>query len=256
MSAHAIRRLLTPVFAATLALAAACSEQKPQAGAFTPVPVTPVLGDVPIGDANAPVTMIEYAALTCSHCRDFWKWELPKLKAQYIDTGKVKLIYRDMPIDGEGMGVLFASVARCGGEAKYVDLVDEFFTRQHDLLTAAQQGGAGPIIAEIAQKHGVTREQARTCMDFQPELKASIEKSGNDGEAMLKAAGMQGRVTPSVFINGDHVSNPTWELIVAKIEEKLGNPAPAAAAATPASAPATPAPAAAPGATPPATPPS
>ena len=249
MSAHAIRRLLTPVFAATLALAAACSEQKPQAGAFTPVPVTPVLGDVPIGDANAPVTMIEYAALTCSHCRDFWKWELPKLKAQYIDAGKVKLIYRDFPIDSEGMGVLFASVARCGGEAKYVDMVDEFFTRQYDLLTAAQAGSALPVLNQIGAKFGVTPEQVMTCIDHQPDLKASILKSQTDGSAK----GV--RSTPTIFINDEVVADPTWENVVAAIEKKLGNPAPAAAGTTPAPAASGPTPAAAPGATPPASPP-
>ena len=249
MSAHAIRRLLTPVFAATLALAAACSEQKPQAGAFTPVPVTPVLGDVPIGDANAPVTMIEYAALTCSHCRDFWKWELPKLKAQYIDAGKVKLIYRDFPIDSEGMGVLFASVARCGGEAKYVDMVDEFFTRQYDLLTAAQAGSVLPVLNQIGAKFGVTPEQVMTCIDHQPDLKASILKSQTDGSAK----GV--RSTPTIFINDEVVADPTWENVVAAIEKKLGNPAPAAAGTTPTPAAPGPTPAAAPGATPPASPP-
>ncbi|MDP3491930.1 MAG: thioredoxin domain-containing protein [Hyphomonadaceae bacterium] len=243
----AIRRLLTPVFAATLALAAACSEQKPQAGAFTPVPVTPVLGDVPIGDANAPVTMLEYAALTCSHCRDFWKWELPKLKSQYLDTGRVKLIYRDFPIDEAGMGVLFASVSRCGGEAKYVDMVDEFFTRQYDLLTSAQSGSALPVLNEIGAKFGLSPEQVMTCIDHQPDLKASILKSQQDASAK----GVRG--TPTVFINDELVANPTWENIVAAIEAKLGNPAPAAVA--PASTPATPAPADAPGATPPASPP-
>jgi len=251
MPAHAIRRLLTPAFAAALALAAACSEQKPQVGAFTPVPVTPVLGDVAIGDPNAPVTMIEYAALTCSHCRDFWKWELPKLKAQYLDTGKVKLIYRDFPIDGAGMDVLFASVARCGGEAKYVDMVDEFFTRQYDLLTAAQTGTALPVLNEIGQKFGLTQDQIITCIDHRPDLKASILKSQTDGNAK----GV--RATPTIFINDEVVSNPTWEEVVATIEKKLGNAAPASATTPAPTTPTTPpTSAAAPGATPPATPPS
>lgn len=254
MPAHAVRRLITPVLAATLALAAACSDQKPQAGAFTPVPVTPVLGDVPIGNANAPVTMIEYAALTCSHCRDFWKWELPKLKAQYIDTGKVRLIYRDFPIDGSGVGVLFASVARCGGEAKYVDMVDEFFTRQYDLLKGAQEGNALPVLNQIGQKFGLTPDQVMTCIDHQPELKASILKSQTDGNAK----GV--RATPTIFINDEIVADPTWENVVAAIEKKLGNPVPAAAGTTPApTTPTTPAPTPptpAAGATPPATPPS
>jgi len=253
MSAHAIRHLITPVFAATLALAAACSDQKAQTGAFTPVAVTPVLGDVPIGNADAPVTMIEYAALTCTHCRDFWKWELPKLKTQYLDTGKVRLIYRDYPIDSGGVGLLFASVARCGGEAKYVDMVDEFFTRQYDLLKGAQEGNALPVLNQIGQKFGLSPEQVMTCIDHQPELKASILKSQADGTAK----GV--RATPTIFINDEVVADPTRENVVAAIEKKLGNPAPATAGATPAPttpAPTPTAPAAPAGATPPATPPS
>lgn len=243
----AIRRLVTPVLAATLALAAAaCSDNKPAAGAFTAVEVNPVLGDVPIGKADAPVTMIEYAALTCSHCRDFWKWELPKLKSTYLDTGKVKLIYRDFPIDGQGMGLLFASVARCGGEEKYVDMVDEFFTRQFDLLTAAQSGSALPVLNEIGAKFGLSQDQILTCIDHRPDLKQSILDA-------QKAASDKGvRSTPTIYINDEVVSNPTWENVVASIEKALGNPVPAAATEAPA-APA--APAAAPGAVPPATPP-
>lgn len=238
-------RLLVPALAA-LALAA-CGDNTPKSN-FTPVAVTPVIGDVPIGNEAAPVTMIEYAALTCSHCRDFWKWELPKLKSQYIDTGKVKLIYRDFPIDPDGVGLLFASVARCAGKDKYVGMVDDMFTRQYDLLTSASQGGAMAVLAEIGEKHGLTKDQILTCIDHQPELKASINKSQADGSAK----GVKS--TPSVFINDEMVTNPTWENIVAKIEEKLGNTPTAAAATTP--APPTPTPPPAPAATPPASPPS
>ncbi len=236
----AIRRLVTPVLAATLAFAAAaCSDNKPAAGAFTPVEVNPVLGDVPLGNADAPVTMVEYAALTCSHCRDFWKWELPKLKSTYLDTGKVKLIYRDFPIDGQGMGLLFASVARCAGEEKYVDMVDEFFTRQYDLLNAAQTGSALPVLNEIGAKFGLSQDQILTCIDHRPDLKQSIL------DAQREASEKGVRSTPTIYINDEVVSNPTWENVVAAIEKALGNPAPAAAGETPA----------APGAVPPATPP-
>jgi protein-disulfide isomerase len=248
----AIRRLVTPVLAAVLALAAAaCSDNSAPKSNFTPVEVNPVLGDVPLGKADAPVTMIEYAALTCSHCRDFWKWELPKLKSTYLDTGKVKLIYRDFPIDGQGMGVLFASVARCGGEAKYVDMVDEFFTRQFDLLTAAQTGSALPVLNEIGAKFGLSQDQILTCIDHRPDLKEAIAKMQAEGSAK----GV--RATPTIFINDEVVANPTWENVVAAIEKALGNPVPAAATTETPAAPAgaTPAPAAAPGATPPASPP-
>lgn len=243
----AIRRLVTPVLAAALALAAAaCSDNSAPKSNFTPVEVNPALGDVPLGKADAPVTMVEYAALTCSHCRDFWKWELPKLKSTYLDTGKVKLIYRDFPIDGQGMGLLFASVARCGGEAKYADMVDEFFTRQYDLLNAAQTGSALPVLNEIGAKHGLTPDQIMTCIDHRPDLKAAINKMQAEGSAK----GVNS--TPTIFINDEVVSNPTWENVVAAIEKALGNPAPAAATTETPAAPGGTTPA--PGATPPATP--
>ena len=250
----AIRHLLTPVFAATLALAAACSEQKPQASNFTPVPVTPVLGDVPEGDPNAPVTVVEYAALTCHVCRDFAKQIYPRLKSTYIDTGKVKYIYRDFPLEydpatgkaSDGFGVLLSSVARCKGADKFHEAVDAMFTAQADLLDAAQRGEAGPVIARVADGLGLTREETRTCIDFHPELNASIKASRDEGAAK----GVKG--TPSIFINDEMLSaGASWENLSAAIEAKLSG-APAAPAA-PASAPV--APASAPGATPPASPP-
>ncbi|MDP3738429.1 MAG: thioredoxin domain-containing protein, partial [Hyphomonadaceae bacterium] len=74
-------RRLAPVatLAAAALLFAACGDQtQTAADGFKPVPVTPVLGDVPMGQASAPVTIEEYASYTCSHCRDFWKQEFPR----------------------------------------------------------------------------------------------------------------------------------------------------------------------------------
>lgn len=247
-------RLVTGA-AAALALAA-CSGPagQPAAGDFKPVPVQPVLGDVPLGSDTATVTVVEYAALTCPHCRDFWKWEFPRLKASYIDTGKIKYIYRDFPLEAdpetgkasEGLGLLLASVARCAGRDKYYAMVDEFFTRQYDVMTAAQAGSALPVLNEIGQKNGLSGEQILTCIDHQPELKASIKKSRD--EAAAKGV----KSTPSVFINDELLPNPTIDSIIAAIDAKLGGTS--AAATTP--APTTPqAPAPQPAA-PPASPPS
>jgi protein-disulfide isomerase len=222
---------------AALALAA-CNGQSSLEGAagagtgnFKPVPVTPVLGDVPLGSDSAPVTVVEYAALTCPHCRDFWKWDFPKLKADYIDTGKIKYIYRDFPLEADmetgkavdGLGVLLASVSRCAGKDKYYAMVDDFFSRQFDVMTAAQSGSALPVLNEIGAKNGLTPDQVLTCIDHQPELNASIKKSRDDGSAK----GVKS--TPSVFINDELLPNPTIENIIAAIDAKLGGAAPAAA---------------------------
>lgn len=237
-------RFLTGVLA-SLALAA-CSGPAPGAPVtnFKPALVNPVLSDVPLGSETASVTVVEYAALTCPHCRDFWKWEFPRLKAEYIDTGKIRYIYRDFPLEqdqqtgkaADGLGLLLASVARCAGREKYYAMVDEFFTRQYDVMVAAQSGKALPILTEIGQKNGLTPDQVLTCIDYQPELKASIKKSRDDGAAK----GVKG--TPSVFVNDELLPSPTIENIIAAINAKLGASAPAAGPAAP-PAPAAPAPA-------------
>lgn len=247
---------------AALALAA-CNGQSTLEGAaggtgnFKPVAVSPIIGDVVLGSDTATVTVTEYAALTCPHCRDFWKWEFPKLKADYIDTGKIKYIYRDFPLEADpetgkasdGLGLLLASVSRCAGKDKYYAMVDEFFTRQYDVMVAAQSGSALPVLNEIGAKNGLTPDQVLTCIDHQPELKASIKKSRDD--ASTKGV----RSTPSVFINDEMLPNPTIESIIAAIDAKLaGKPIPAATGPAAPTTPATTTPAQP--ATPPASPPS
>ncbi|MDP3740379.1 MAG: DsbA family protein, partial [Hyphomonadaceae bacterium] len=222
-------RRLAPVatLAAAALLLAACGDQtQTAADGFKPVPVTPVLGDVPMGQASAPVTIEEYASYTCSHCRDFWKQEFPRLKTEYIDTGKVKFIYRDYPLDNS-LAVMLASVARCKGPDSYFAVVDDIFSKQYEILTAAPKGEVGPIILDIAQRHGMTQDEVRTCIDHQPALKNVILKSREDGTARGVKA------TPTVFVNGEQLMESGYEPLKAAIEAKLN---PGAAPATPAPA--------------------
>ena len=93
-------------------------------------PPTPeeVLKDRVLGDPNAPIEIIEYASLTCPHCRHFHTQILPQLKKDYIDTGKVKLIFRDFPFDQ--LGLMAALVARCGPPEHYFQFLDVLFQNQ------------------------------------------------------------------------------------------------------------------------------
>jgi protein-disulfide isomerase len=210
---------------AAIALLAACGQQQQAASdGFKPVPVTPLLGDLPQGNPDAKVTVIEYASLACSHCRDFWKQDYPRLKANYIDTGKINYIYRDYPIDAD-LSILLSSVARCGGPDKYFVMLDDLFAAQYDILTAAQAGNAGPIIAGVAEKHGITRDQARTCIDHTPALQEAIIKSADEGSAK----GV--RSTPTVFVNDEQAPDHTYDALSKFIDSKLN---PGAAPATPA----------------------
>jgi len=228
---------------AAIALLAACGggETAP-VSTFKPVPVTPVLGDTPQGSATATVELIEYASLTCSHCRDFARQVYPRLKREYIDTGKLRYIYRDMSIDPQAFDITLATLTRCKGPELHHTLVDEMFGNFANIMESAQKGEAANVLAGIVAKHGMTWDEAVTCMDHTPSIREAIEKFGMRGETELKAADptVQGRRTPTIFLNGKLLSDISYEGVKAAIEAQL-NPgaAPAAPATeTPAPAPA------------------
>src|SRR5258708_38117678 len=88
-----------------------------------------------LGDPNAPITLIEYASLTCPHCAQFNVAGLPELKKKWIDTGKVKLVYRDFPLDQTALKA--AQLAECSGKDKYFGVVDMTFETQPKWATAS-----------------------------------------------------------------------------------------------------------------------
>ncbi len=222
--------ILTPVrtfiAAAALVLAAACGGE---GGGGSTAKVDPYFGDVVLGDASAPVELVEYASLTCSHCRDFWKQVYPRLKSEYIDTGKVKYVMKDWPTAPADLAIAGVGLSRCAGKDKYYAIVDEFFTRQGDMFEAAQKGAAGPVLVEIGGAHGLSVEEVRAC----------IEHPGIEKHLMTVQTEAAGRVsgTPAVFLNGDVATDHSWAGLSAAIEAKL-NPQAAPAEGQPA-APAT-----------------
>lgn len=86
------------------------------------------LGEKTLGDPNAPFTVIEYASLTCGHCRNFHTNSFPHLKKNYVDEGKVYFIFRDFPLDN--LAFAAAMLSRCAPEDKYFDAIDLFFEQQ------------------------------------------------------------------------------------------------------------------------------
>jgi protein-disulfide isomerase len=85
-------------------------------------------GDIILGSATAPVTIIEYASMTCPHCAHFAEKTLPELQTRYIDTGKVRFIFREFPLDPLAAGGFM--LARCAGKDKYMQVVETLFARQ------------------------------------------------------------------------------------------------------------------------------
>lgn len=120
---------------------------------------TPPLPERVLGNADAPVTMIEYASLTCDHCKRFHLEVLPRLKEAYIDTGKVKLVYRHFPFDQVGM--MGAILTECAPRLRFFGLVEVLF-RSHDGWAHSLDPKAG--LAQIGQLAGVSRSAFEACL--------------------------------------------------------------------------------------------
>lgn len=177
------------------------------------VPEGKILPDIALGQESAPVTMVEYASFTCPHCAAFHDQNFPKLKAEYIDTGKVKFIQRDVYFDAVGLwaGIL----ARCGGDEKYYPVADMLFDEQKTWLDAKSGDDIAANLRKIGAKAGMTTEQMDACWaDKQKvaDLVATFQKNATTDK-------IEG--TPTFLINGDTVQNQPWDEMKKIIDAKI-----------------------------------
>jgi protein-disulfide isomerase len=143
------------------------------------------------GKADAPVTIVEYASMTCSHCAAFHTGTYAAMKARYIDTGKVRYILREFPLDPLAAGAFM--LARCAGDGKYYDVVDALFNKQKDWAFVQNPI---PNLLKIAKTFGFTDQSFEQCLSNQKMLDG-IE------ETRQRAAQKLGvNSTPTFFING------------------------------------------------------
>jgi protein-disulfide isomerase len=147
-------------------------------------------GDHVLGDPKAPVTIIEYASLTCSHCAHFHTQILPDIKKKWIDTGKAKLVYRDFPLDQ--VAVKAAQIAECAGKDKYFGVLDIIFRGQPQWAT-----GADPI-AELSKPlriAGLGEAEIKACL-ANDAMMNTVLNDYRGGDAL----GVNS--TPTLFIGG------------------------------------------------------
>ena len=147
------------------------------------------LGDVAQGPADAKVTIVEYASLTCSHCAAFHQQTYPALKERYIDTGKVRFIFREFPLDQLALAGFL--LARCAGPDKYFPMIDTLFHMQKEWVT---QKPLPPLLA-IAKQAGMSEQAFNECLQDQ-KLIDGIE------DVRQRAMKLNVQSTPSFFING------------------------------------------------------
>jgi protein-disulfide isomerase len=193
--------------------------------------VAPVMDDLPLGKADAPVTVIEYASLTCPHCAHFANETFDKVKTAYIDTGKVKWIFRDFPLDE--IALRASMMARCGGADRYYGFIELIFKQQQHWVTEKDPLQA---LAELGRFGGMSEDQFKACMNNKP-IETAVLQSRLNAQKEFNVDS-----TPTFIVNGTKQTGAMEFVDFAKAVDPL-----LPAGATP-SAPAAPNP-------PPATPP-
>lgn len=193
------------------ALLAACSDDAPKPAEQPATPATPtasapapqgtvdmaklvepgVLPEKMLGKADAPVTIVEYASMTCPHCATFHATTLPEIKTKYIDTGKARLIMREFPFDPRAEAGFM--LARCS-EDKYFAMVDVLFKQQSNWARAEDAQAA---LLQISKLAGFSQESFTACLTNQ-KLLEDIRAVRTRGADEFKVDS-----TPTFFINGD-----------------------------------------------------
>jgi protein-disulfide isomerase len=179
----------------------------------TPAATPAVVQDFGIGAADAKVVIDEFASFTCPHCAHFHEEVYPQLKADYIDTGKVRLVYHEVYFDRYGLWA--AMMARCGGEMRYIGIVDTLYSTQKDWAASDNPTEVVGNLKKIGRAAGMDDASLDACMKDQTNAQALIDHY----ETTFKAAGIEG--TPTFLINGEKHSNMGYPDLKALIETEL-----------------------------------
>lgn len=158
------------------------------------------LGDMALGSKDAPVTIIEYASMTCPHCAAFTKDVFPQIKTNYIDTGKVRFIFREFPLDQVALAA--SALARCVAKddaPKYFAIVDILFKQQNDLATDALG-----TINRVGKQAGFSEQMIKDCVQGDPKIQKGILDVREHAYTKLKVTS-----TPFFFVNGTPVKGET-----------------------------------------------
>jgi len=158
------------------------------------------LGDMALGSKDAPVTIIEYASMTCPHCASFTKDVFPQIKTNYIDTGKVRFIFREFPLDQVALAA--SALARCVAKddaAKYFAVIDMLFKQQNDLASDALG-----TINRVGKQAGFSEQMIKDCVQGDPAIQKGILDVREHAYSKLKV-----NSTPFFFVNGTPLKGET-----------------------------------------------
>jgi protein-disulfide isomerase len=176
-----------------------------------------------LGKADAPVTIVEYADLTCPHCAAFHSKVLPLLKEKYIDTGKARLVFREFPLNVHSL-VAYMSV-RCVPPQDAFSLIAVLFAQQEDWSQSRSTKELADKLFAATQQVGLTRQAFDECVPSGDELSTDRQKQllrdiSAVGERAEKVFGVNS--TPTFFINGAQPSGASIEAFDKAIGAALG----------------------------------
>ena len=170
--------------------------------------------EMSLGNPDSTVTVTEYASYTCPHCASFHANTYPQLKANYIDTNKIKFIYRDVYFDRFG---LWASMmARCD-DSKFFGITDMLYKRQPDWSRAGDPAAIISEMRKIGLVAGLTNEQMDACLQNQQMAEALVARFQETTTADDVTS------TPTLFVNGTKYSNMSYSDLAAIIDTALGS---------------------------------
>ncbi|SEV90512.1 Thioredoxin [Aliiroseovarius sediminilitoris] len=169
--------------------------------------------DMVMGDENAPLTVIEYASFTCPHCANFHENVFKDLKKNYIDTGKIKFVYREVYFDRFGLWA--AMIARCGGESRYFGMTDLLYSGQKEWIGDGDPGNILDNLRKIGRTAGMNDEQMDACLQDEAMVQSMV------AAYQKNAAADEINSTPSFVIDGETYPNMSYDDFAKLIDEKL-----------------------------------
>lgn len=167
-----------------------------------------------MGAEDAPITLVEYASFTCPHCATFHERVLKPLKADYVDTGKVKFIFRDVYFDR--IGLWASMVARCGGQERFFGMTDLMMAGQSDWVRSGDPVTIAGELRKIGRLAGLSDDALTACMQDEAKAKSLVAWSENN----TNADNISG--TPSLIIDGEKHSNMSYADLKKILDAKLG----------------------------------
>lgn len=175
---------------------------------------TPSVPDMTMGDPDAPVTLVEYGMFTCPHCAAFNEEVFPRIKANFIDTGKVRLVYREVYFNKPSLWA--AMIARCAPADRYFGIADLLFSTQKSWAAETDPKAMLDKLYGIGRQAGLTDAQMDACMKDRAMAEAMVAEYQKNASA----DGIE--ATPTFLINGQKEGNMPYEEFETKLNAALG----------------------------------